>query len=420
MNVEASKHALALRIASPASNLISLSDIAWVVFIFGAAGGLRIAPIENPERYFWAPLDAIVVYFLIRQSRLFVGVLNKNRLLTLWAILGISSALWSVAPALSLYLGLQLLMTVLAGALLCLCAELEKIIKLLFVGLFLTAFASLVVCMAGLPRAISVNGEWLGVYPHKNMLGLYMTLLVTTSLCLCAARWRPVITSLGFFLGAALIALSRSGTALLSLVFCLSVFGFAAAARHGNRAFATIAGFSVAGAAIFAFITASGEFDVGAKILAALGKDTTLTGRTTIWDFGLEQFWREPFLGVGYRAYWESSLTSSKMLQAVMKQNLPHFHNNFLDVAVGLGIIGLILFVAGVFSVNVAAIQRYMNRPDFINLWPVLFLAHALVSCTVEAPIYLNHSLFQSLLVVAASARRRANIFIVPAPRGAH
>jgi exopolysaccharide production protein ExoQ len=383
-----------------------LVDVAWIAFIFGAAGGVRIVPIENPERYFWAPLDAIVFYFLIRQSRLFVGVLKENRAIALWPALAAASAIWSVIPATSFYFGLQLLMTILAGVLLCLYADLKKILILLFIGLFLTALASFAVCLAHLPRAIGVNGEWLGVFPHKNFLGLYMALFVVTAICLFFCRWRRFITLSGFMLGVALILLSRSGTALLSLVSCFAIFAFMSAARYGNNALATLTGLTIASAAVAIFVVGSGEFDVGTKILAALGKDPTFTGRTTIWDFGWEQFLRDPILGVGYRAYWDSPQTSSGMLQAVMKQNLPHFHNNFLDVAVGLGSVGFLLFLAGLGS-TVATVGRiYMRRPDYLNLWPVLFLCHTLVSCLAEVPIYLNHSLFQVLLIVATSARR--------------
>jgi len=406
MNVMTSSHlvdASSPRIAK--SSL--LVDVGWVAFIFGAANGLRIVPIENPERYFWAPLDAIVFYFLIRQSRLFVGVLKENRAIALWPALAAASAIWSVLPSTSLYFGLQLLMTILAGVLLCLYADLQKILILLFIGLFLTALASLAVCLAHFSRAFGANGEWLGVFPHKNFLGLYMTLFVITAICLFYSRWRRVLTLSGFMLGVALILLSRSGTALLSLLICFAVFVFLSAARYGNNALATLTGLTIAGAAAAAFIVGSGEFDVGTKILAALGKDSTLTGRTTIWDFGWEQFLHDPILGVGYRAYWDSPLTSSGMLQAVMKQSLPHFHNNFLDVAVGLGSVGLLLFLVGVGSTVATVARIYMRRPDYLNLWPVLFLCHTLVSCIAEAPIYLNHSLFQTLLIVATSARRR-------------
>ena len=91
---------------------------------------------------------------------------------------------------------------------------------------------------------------------------------------------------------------------------------------------------SLAAIAIGVFVVASEEFDIAARTLGALGKDSTLTGRTTVWDFRIEQFWREPILGVAFGAYWESPQTSVMALEAAMKTSLPNFHNNFLDVAV--------------------------------------------------------------------------------------
>lgn len=389
------------------SSLRPVADIAWIVFFFAASGGVRIIPIENPERYFWAPLDGIVAYLFVRQSNLFLDILGRNYALVSWAALATLSGLWSLAPGLSIYQGLQLFMTILAGVLLCLYAEIEKIMRLIFVGLLLTGLASLVVCVAGVDGTVGIHGEWVGVYPHKNVLGMFMTLLVITALCLIATGWRPIYSTVGAAVGMALLVLSRSGAALLSLFLCSAVFIFIVAGRYGSKAFAAITGAGLVIAASGLFIAISGEFDIGSRILEALGKDSTLTGRTTIWDFGLEQFWREPIIGVGFRAYWASDETSARTLEAVLKQKLPHFHNNFLDVAVGLGAVGLLLFLAGLWATASRALRRYFARPTVENIWPVLFMAHTLVSCSVEAPIFLNHHLFQVLLVVAASARER-------------
>jgi exopolysaccharide production protein ExoQ len=385
-----------------------IADLGWIVFFFAASGGMRIIPIENPERYFWAPLDAIVAYLFVRQSHLFLGVLAKNITLVSWAVLATLSGAWSLAPGLSAYQGLQLFMTILAGVLLCLYASLAEIMELVFIGLLLTGVASLIVCAAGVNGAISINGEWIGVYPHKNVLGMFMTFLVLTGLCLAAMGRRRALSLGGAAIGTTLLVLSRSGAALLSLFVCSSVFLVALAGRYGSRAFAAVAGAGLVVAAALLFIIASGEFDIASRILEALGKDSTLTGRTTIWDFGYEQFWRSPVLGVGFRAYWESDETSARRLEAVLKQKLPHFHNNFLDVAVGLGSVGLLLFVAGLWTVASRALGRYFGRPTIENLWPVLFMTHTLVTSSVEAPIFLNHHLFQALLVVAASARTSA------------
>jgi exopolysaccharide production protein ExoQ len=388
-----------------------LGDAAWIIFLFVAAGGLRILPIESPERYFWVLMDAIVVYLFIRQSHQFLEMLGKNKILASWGILAALSSLWSFDPGLSLYWGLQLVMTALAGCLLCLYADLKRIIQFVFLALLLTTLVSFAVCIAGIAGAFGDDGEWKGVFPHKNELGMTMTLFVITALCHAASQW-PRIFSAGLSAGSAglgvvLLILSRSGTALVSLVLCLAVFAFAITGRYGNRAFAAMTGLGVAAIAIGIFVAASGESDIAARTLQALGKESTLTGRTTLWDLGIEQFWRQPILGVGYRAFWESPQLRANVA-APMKGVLPNFHNNFLDVAVGLGTLGLAVFIAGILEVTIRVVRRFFNRPNFVNLWPVLFISHILVSCLVEAPIYANHGFFQILLVAAASARSSA------------
>lgn len=355
-------------------------------------------------------MDVVVAYFFIRQSRLFLPILAENKTLISWAVLATMSGLWSLAPGLSIYHGLQFLMTLLAGVLLCLYADLEDIIQLYFFGLLLIALVSFAVCVAGLPEAFSINHDWKGVLPHKNMLGYAMTCFVITGLCLWAARWRPMLSVGAVALGLTLLIFSRSGTALVSFFLCLASFGVALAVRQGNRVIGVIGGLALAALAIGIFFLGSEELDVVSSILGALGKDKSLTERTTLWDFGLEQFWQEPLLGVGFKAYWENPLTSAATLRSVLKQELSYFHNNFLDIAVGLGVAGLLVFAVGLALVIFHSLRRYFAAPNFINLWPVLFVVNTLVTCTVEGPIFVNHSLAQLFLLVCVSARPRTAV----------
>lgn len=78
-----------------------------------------------------------------------------------------------------------------------------------------------------------------------------------------------------------------------------------------------------------------------------LGKDLTLTGRTSIWEYGLikakDHFW----LGTGYRTFWVDSNTYDFFVYnpywgAFVMNN---GHNGFIDVYLETGIIGLILFI---------------------------------------------------------------------------
>jgi O-antigen ligase len=138
-------------------------------------------------------------------------------------------------------------------------------------------------------------------------------------------------------------------------------------------------------------------------VLDALGKDTTLSGRTVLWDFGMRQVEATPILGVGYKAFWETPATSSAYLRYWMGQDIWTFHNNFIDVLVALGLVGLLAFVIGLAVSLANALSRFSASRSPINAWALLFLVHSLVVSMAEDTLFYNHSLYQVLLVIVGT-----------------
>ncbi len=77
-----------------------------------------------------------------------------------------------------------------------------------------------------------------------------------------------------------------------------------------------------------------------------LGKDSTLTGRTYLWQQGIEAAKASPLVGVGYQAYWVQGFSEAERLWEefyIGSRAGFHFHNTFIEAVVETGLIGLIL-----------------------------------------------------------------------------
>jgi O-antigen ligase len=77
--------------------------------------------------------------------------------------------------------------------------------------------------------------------------------------------------------------------------------------------------------------------------------DPTLTGRTQLWTIILGLIWDRPLLGWGYSAMWLPNDDLTLAISDAIGWTPPQAHNAFLEVTLGLGIVGLaivILFVA--------------------------------------------------------------------------
>jgi len=74
-------------------------------------------------------------------------------------------------------------------------------------------------------------------------------------------------------------------------------------------------------------------------IISALGKDSTFTGRTLLWDRAFDSIKRYPFFGVGDNPDINIDIFTYG------RQKLAYAHNEILDVLVRSGIIGLLLYL---------------------------------------------------------------------------
>lgn len=100
------------------------------------------------------------------------------------------------------------------------------------------------------------------------------------------------------------------------------------------------------------------------------GSLTTLTGRTQLWEAGLDAFWRQPLTGYGFGAG-----SRFVALRSIGKDYLVHIHNGFLEALLGVGIIGFIPFlyaVARTLGWSIRHLVRRIDVPYAILLIPLL------------------------------------------------
>lgn len=383
---------------------ISLVDCLWVLFIVGAGSATRPLGIANAERYFWLAADLAVLGLLVRDYRPFLTVALDNKLLITWPAIATLSALWSYNPGISLYHGLQLFMTTMISFQFVLQVDRRRIPKLVFAGLLACLLSSVAFKFLAPGAAYDDNGAFVGVFSHKNVLGSMMTLLIFTSACLFLSQWRPVLSLTTAIAAAVVLLQSKSGTSLIAAVLTLIPIAFAFFLRRSPRTLAFAIGVTLIGTvaafAVFSFL----QIDLFAAVLSSVGKDATLTGRTILWEFGIDAFNAHPWLGFGYKGYWESTLTTMFYLRYVIGQDLWFFHNNLIEVAVAFGVMGPILLIAGVLQGYARTLRAFMRDHAYISLWYVLFMICVSIDAAVEFPLFINHGLFQFIFVAVVAS----------------
>lgn len=275
-----------------------------------------------------------------------------NRSSLCFMLLVVGSTVWSIHPDLTVRRGMGYVLTMFIAAWLTLRFDLLDRIKALSASFAASAVASILFVAAfpgfGIMQQADLAGTWRGVFPHKNVLGPVMAFAVFTELFVLVVskgrpRWRWLL--LGTFF--ALVVLSHSKTALLLSLGYLVGTGIYLIWQR-NR----VTGFGISMVAAVCLLGALLTlWSDPQSALGMLGRDTTLTGRTSLWPSVIALIEQRPVLGWGYRAMWQPDDPSGIVLDQINGWGATSSHNGFLEIALQLGLagvalLGVIIFVA--------------------------------------------------------------------------
>jgi exopolysaccharide production protein ExoQ len=149
------------------------------------------------------------------------------------------------------------------------------------------------------------------------------------------------------------------------------------------------------------------EFDPITPVLESFGKDSTLTGRTVLWDYASAEIAKDPWLGKGEGGFWtpyDGLSTAHRIYVEFYKTpwSTFSFHNSYFEVAVHQGLIG-----AGLMTAATAwCVWRTLRATLVTRRMPeILFLCFAMVTLArsmSEPGLMMPFSLLSMLLMIGA------------------
>jgi O-antigen ligase len=176
-----------------------------------------------------------------------------------------------------------------------------------------------------------------------------------------AARRSELILCVGFLaMDYWLLHLAQSSTSLVCMLVASGVVLFLGLRFVNVR---HIGAYLAAGIVIAALTETL--FGIHDAVIAALGKDPTLTGRTEVWQFLLKAD-INPVLGCGFESFWLSDiakdLNSNYDFHSVVFNEA---HNGYLETYLNLGLLGLALTVGLIGAAFLKARQALINNFNF-------------------------------------------------------
>lgn len=215
-------------------------------------------------------------------------------------------------------------------------------------GLFYLLLGIVAVAMPTL--AFDPDGHYKGFTFTKNVWGQFALLMAMVFMFLALGKQRPRLNWWLFGLASVSLFATRSATTITIYVVAISIVLLRSAAiRYGAKLqIVGLAGAIMGLASGFGYFLLHGDLPVQAVLevaLGSVGKDTTLTGRTELWQMMGYEIVRHPWLGAGYGGFWLGLEGPSYTIVRHFSWLPGQAHNGYIDVTNGIGFVGLALLL---------------------------------------------------------------------------
>jgi exopolysaccharide production protein ExoQ len=283
------------------------------------------------------------LYVLAPRITVYIGWLIRDWPLLLLPSLATLSALWSTVPAVSLRGGLEYGATVMVGILAARCVKPRTLVTAMMMGIAAVNAASLL--LARLRGVDIFERAAADLYGSKNQIASYAAVqfLIAMSYALSPRETRNmqqlawVVAGLGLI---GFIAGHSAGTLVALLGACVLVLPLKLAPSNRWKFYAAGVPIVLCALVIVSDVGFSETFN---GVLHGLGKNATLTGRTDLWQDGIQQIEDHFLLGTGNGGFWVHGNPVAERLWAkfgISNRGGFHFHSTFVNVGVDLGMIG--------------------------------------------------------------------------------
>jgi len=301
---------------------------------------------------------------------------QRLKLVLAFPLLAIVSFAWSVEPQQSIVSGgILFIFTVFA---IYLASRFQFHRQLDFIMLLGGVCLTLSIALALLVPSVGLTPlGWRGMFGHKQLCAATSILFLVTALhWKCLGAYQNMFRAAFILMSLLLIVTSRSRTgwalALVAL-FLSGALWLLQRVPQKQALLVILAALPIAAAALYALYLLS------PTLLTSVGKDSTLSQRTVIWAAAWQAALQRPILGFGFAAFWKGLYGPSQAIVLIAGWGLQQAQNGFLDIWLGIGLVGLallLLIIAQAFR-NAAHCFHSALHPSYVR-WCVVVIA-----CTV-------------------------------------
>lgn len=413
--------ARAMDLAASRTTEISLGGEGWIsvmilILFTGAVAGLLDAQFTETGRgASGSPVFKLLLsatYFFIafvtyRDSAFVPRGRRTDFVLTLLLGVTFASIAWSALPGRSFTRAIQLLFTTWFGAYIGRRYSIERQVLLLGYALIILETLSIATSLL-LPGFGVMHGEfegaWRGVFGHKNSLGRVAFLGCLVFAITIPMGGHRVLGWCGAIMSATLLVLSTSRSAVVGVLVVGVLLPLYKTLRRRGIVFMLY----VVAAVVVPAVAAVWAYTHLEHVLTLLGRNLTLSGRTSLWFAVASFIARRPLLGYGYNAFWQGMNGDSGFISMALRWEVPHAHNGLLELALDTGLLGVVLFVCSFARTFRDAVRLQKLGDGSAAMWPLLGLTFIAITNVTESSLLRSNNTFWLIYLFLAFGTRAA------------
>lgn len=344
----------------------------------------------------------LLIYFVAMLGLLVPGwksrTVNRNLpFLVVVTSIPVLSVLWSANAEISMQRVIALLGTTVFAYYFAAKFKYEQQHRILASLIFIVCVASVGLVALEPETGIDATGKWQAMFVNKNALGRFMGVgLAFSVLQLVHGQISRALTLTNAFLCSVLLVLSESKSALVVWLVALALIPLFRVMRlHRSVAVPTL--ILILGSGVYAF---QRVWESSSEILDAMGKDSSLTGRTYLWDLVLVAIRERTLLGYGYGSFWLGWDGPSAEIWKKTGWDPPHAHMGYLDVWLELGLVGLGCVVVVLVVLLIRSFLSCLDYPSVTAYWTLMYVTMFIIYNFSESTVLKQNSYDWILFIV--------------------
>jgi O-antigen ligase len=242
---------------------------------------------------------------------------------------------------------------------------------ILYFAFIATAFCVIigVLCEIALGTFTVIEAEYrFGGIVHPNIQALNCSVLLFSALSLSMAsenkKWFFLMMSI---VGLIFLVLTKSRTVFWTTIFALSIVFSMNTSKSILSLVILLAGFFICGYFILKENYIIDIDTVQTILMSPVGRQdsdistlSSINGRIPVWKECMDYIAMRPLIGYGYGAFW----TGERVLEISDSAGwvAPNAHNGYLDMALDIGVIGLVLFTLTLIYGLLRCISLFKHR----------------------------------------------------------